>query len=323
MLKVDTFKDIHKARQLWLQHWPRNCLFDLWPVRNCFQEQYNHDPYFLVASDCGRFRGMLALSWIDSEHYYGHFPGEVWHGQTWLEQNKIIADDQKTVQILMDHIPAETKIRYLALNDRFNMGKRAALDEFGYLFYPQQYRYTFENYWKSFSGKTRKKIRSEIGRLDARGVVFRCDHPGDIDKMFNLNLARYQDRSYFHDDRFLKAFENLAAWLRDNGFLRVTTILIGGKVAAVDMGAVWNKTYTVLAGGTHPCFPGVAKMINFHHLKWACDQRITMVDFLCGEFNWKHRFQLTPRPLYQVWRTQVIETQNEALARQRQAAYAV
>jgi CelD/BcsL family acetyltransferase involved in cellulose biosynthesis len=68
----------------------------------------------------------------------------------------------------------------------------------------------------------------------------------------------------------------------------------------VDIGAIWNQTYTVLAGGTHSDFPGVAKLINFHHIEWACRQRFKEVDFLCGEFNWKNRFHLTARPLYRI-----------------------
>lgn len=71
-------------------------------------------------------------------------------------------------------------------------------------------------------------------------------------------------------------------------------------MAAVDIGAVWNGIYTVVAGGACSDFPGVAKLINFHHLEWACGQQLREVDFLCGEFNWKNRFHLTPRPLYQM-----------------------
>ena len=115
-----------------------------------------------------------------------------------------------------------------------------------------------------------------------------------------MNLDSFKEQSYFYDVRFLRAFENLVAWLQANKMLRVTTVLIGGRIAAVDVGAVWNQTYTVLAGGTHPDFPGVAKLINFHHIEWACQQRLKEVDFLCGEFNWKNRFHLSARPLYRI-----------------------
>ena len=80
--------------------------------------------------------------------------------------------------------------------------------------------------------------------------------------------------------------------------LRITTLLLGGTVAAVDVGALWNKSYTVIAGATNPAFPGVAKMINFHHLEWSCQQRLDVVDFLCGDFHWKKLWHLDSETLY-------------------------
>ena len=303
MLKVSVCRDLEKAAWLWQHHWPQHCLFDLWPVRACFQDRYNHPPHFIVASERGRFRGLVALSWIAEENYFGHFPGELWRGKTWLEQNKIIAADSQAARALLEQVPAQTRIRYLTGGDHLHTQARAELDETGYLFFPAQHNYCFQSYYQSFSGKTRKKMRSELARLQARGVQFRHNHWPDIDTLFHLNLERYKESSYFGDSRFLHAMEDLAAWLRDNDLLRITTVLVGGRVAAVDMGAVWNSTYTVMAGGTHADFPGIAKLINLHHLEWACARKIEMVDFLCGEFNWKARFHLTARPLYSIEKT--------------------
>jgi hypothetical protein len=298
VLEVAVCRDLEKAERLWRQHWPRHCLFDLWPVRACFQEQYRHEPYFIVATRRDQFRGMLALSWIEEEDRFGHFPGELWQGNTWLEQNKIVAADSRVARALLDHVPPETRIRYLNGDDHLHTEPRAALDEVGYLFFPAQYDYCFETYRRSFCSKTRKKLRREIERLQACGVTFRYDHGPDIDTMFRLNLERYQERSYFEDRRFMRAFHSLVRWLQANRLLRITTVLVGGQVAAVDVGAVWNSTYTVMAGGTHGDFPGVAKLINLHHLEWACARKIQLVDFLCGDFNWKERFHLVGRPLY-------------------------
>jgi CelD/BcsL family acetyltransferase involved in cellulose biosynthesis len=77
------------------------------------------------------------------------------------------------------------------------------------------------------------------------------------------------------------------------------------------MGAIWNNTYTVLAGGTDVEFPGVAKLINLHHIQWACRQRLACVDFLCGDFNWKSRFHLVPRPLYELCKTETTARPHE------------
>ena len=145
MLEVDVHTDLKEVKRLWMNHWPQRCLFDLWPVRACFQAQFNHSPYFLVARQDGKFRGMLALSWIDEEQCYGHFPGEIWHGKTWLEQNKIIADDPEIYSILLNHIPATARIRYLTLPSCLTDDSLTAVDEIGYLFFPQQYDDSFQN----------------------------------------------------------------------------------------------------------------------------------------------------------------------------------
>jgi Acetyltransferase (GNAT) domain len=300
MLNIDICKDLEDARQIWQRHWPQECLFDLWPVRNCFQSEFNYNPYFIIAREKGIFRGMLALSWIDEQQCFGHFPGEIWHGKTWLEQNKILASEPEVFNALINHIPGIAKIRYLTDDPHLAVDPSAVVDETGYLFYPQQYDYSFQSYMQCFSGKSRKKMRSELNRLTAGGVSYRYDCFDDVTHLFRLNLESFKEASYFNDPRFLRAFENLVAWLHTHNMLRVTTVLIGGRIAAVDVGAVWNRIYTVLAGATHPDFPGVAKLINFHHIEWACRQRFKEVDFLCGDFNWKNRFHLSARPLYRI-----------------------
>ena len=89
------------------------------------------------------------------------------------------------------------------------------------------------------------------------------------------------------------------------------------------MGALWKGTYTVLAGGTDADFPGVAKLINLHHVEWACLQRLTMVDFLCGNFNWKEGFHLTPRRLYQIIEPRAVDMQRESQLWNQPAACAL
>jgi len=135
---------------------------------------------------------------------------------------------------------------------------------------------------------------------EGRFEVKVSDHSGriQINKLVTNDGRNYNNEQKDFLTRFLKSFENLVIWLQKNGLLRVTTVILGGNVAAVDIGAIFGSAYTVLAGGAHPDFPGVAKLINFHHMEWACSRRLEVIDFLCGDFGWKERFHLTPRPLY-------------------------
>ncbi len=298
MLEVRVCEDLEEGRRLWQQCWPNEILFDFWDVRACFQEAFNHRPYFLVAERDGNIQGLLALSWIEDEQYFGHFPGEIWQGKTWLEQNRIIASDTSVYQALMSHLPDSASIRYLTRESVLPDERMSIIDEIGYLFYPQCYHYSFQIYLEQFSGKSRKKIFRELDQLETLGLSYRYDRIEDIKHLFRMNLEAFKERSYFSDPRFLKSFETLVIWLEKKGLIRVTTVIIGGKIAAVDIGAVLGSTYTIIGGATNSDFPGVAKLINFHHLEWACRQRLEVVDFLCGDFGWKERFRLNPRPLF-------------------------
>ena len=85
--------------------------------------------------------------------------------------------------------------------------------------------------------------------------------------------------------------------MREIGYV-LSLLLFDNEPAAVDMGSLYNGMLTMLAGGVNAKFRGIAKLINMHHMTYACQQRFDSVDFLCGDFNWKTQFHLTPTPLY-------------------------
>ena len=299
MMTIRLIDDIAVCRNVWEQVWPGDHLFDAWQVRECFHKAYDHPICFVVAEENGRVAGLMALSWAEELGRFCHFPGEIWNGKTWLEQNKVICSSQAVLEEMFDRLPGPSHVRYLlddmAIGDFGCFGE----DEIGYFFYPDRHHYSFDHYWNAFPGKKRKKLAQEMARLENMGVEIRHEHSGKcLDLLFRMNLEWYGENSYFCDPRFLNGFIYLTQWLEKEGALHVTTVTIGGKLAAIDMGAIINNQYTVLAGGTDACFPGVAKLINFHHLAFSCERKFSQVDFLCGDFGWKCRFNLSPRPYY-------------------------
>lgn len=296
-------EDLDECYALWQALLRPASVFDPWEVRACFQSQFRRPPCFLVAEDASGPVGLLPLSYIAESDSYGYFPGETWAGKTWLEQNRVIAPDRSVCRLLLEHCPPRTHLRYLAPDGR-EPACDMEVDEVGFLFHPGRYDFEMANYWQEFSGKSRKRLRIELDALADLGCAYRHDEYGDLSTMLEMNLAAYGESSYFRDGRFREAFLSLFGLLRRRGQLRITTVLIDGQVAAVDAGAVFGREYTLIAGGTDPRFPGVAKLINLHHMAWACERRMRTVDFLCGDFGWKERFHLSPRPLYQ-WRSPV------------------
>ncbi|MBN2293360.1 MAG: GNAT family N-acetyltransferase [Pirellulales bacterium] len=300
MSSIRICDDLEKCRLLWQEAFPNDSIFHLWEMRNCFQQAFNRTPCFIACEDANDLLGLLPLSRIDETGALAFFPGETWNGKTWLEQNRIFASSPDVFHSLLEAVPADAHIRYVEGECVPPSVTNASLDEIGYLFLPAMHTFSFQTYLNGFPKKTLKRLHQEPNILRARGVTFRYDCRRDIEQLFRMNFEAFGENSYFHDKRFLHGFENLIAELDRRGSLRITTVLVAGEIAAVDVGAVCRNAYTLLAGGTNRDFPGVAKLINFHHLEVACRERFHSVDFLCGDFGWKRRFRLAARPLYQI-----------------------
>ena len=294
--------NLDACRELWETSVSPDSLTDLWEVRHCFHQQYQRKPLFVVAKEGPNIVGLIPLSYVEEHGYYGYFPGEIWQGKTWLEQNRLIARDPnvlaKMTKWLWDQkIPYH--LRYLCHNPHL-VGMPAVEDEIGYLFHPESVHFSMEEYYSLFSKKTLKNIRREIEKMYARNLTIRRHEDDDFDKMIVLNIERFGTQSYFANNKFVGAFRAFKELLSQKGWLKMTSVLIDGRVAAVDMGCVYNGVYTLLSGGTHPDYPGVAKVINLFHLEESCREHYKEVDFLCGDFTWKKMFHLTPRPLYKM-----------------------
>lgn len=298
MVSVHAVTDLSECQATWRRAIREETMTDLWAVRACFQRHFRRPPHFLVAEDAGEMCGFLPLSRIEEADGFGYFPGETWEGKTWLEQNRIVARDPGVLEALLGACPGDYHLRYL-----LPVGALPAddhlVDERGYLFLPPRYDYDLDNYFqREFSGKAARKLRRELAAIQDLGLTYRYDNLGDFEHMVSLNVDRFGERSYFFDARFRESFRDLMHLLHAHGWLRMTTIVINGDVAAVDMGCLYRGAYTLVAGGTHPDYRGVAKVINIHHMRRACTERMQQVDFLCGEFSWKPLFRLIPRPLY-------------------------
>ena len=293
MSDIRISSDIDECKSLWKKAIEPKCLFDLWEVRSCFQKHFNRKPYFIVLERDGELHGLLPLSYIEETDSYAYFPGETHKHKTWLEQNIIFAKDEDVYRELIDSIPNNSHIRYLvSVTDE--------VDEIKYFFFPPNYSYNIENYWQEFSGKSRKKLKEEMDSIKSLGIEWRIDDPNDIQKFIEMNIGTFGEYSYYSGEKFRNAFLELIDFLRENNYLRIVTAVVNGEIAAVDMGTIYNGTYTLLAGGTNANYRGIAKVININHMEWACENKMLAVDFLCGDFGWKERFHLVGVPLSQI-----------------------
>ena len=296
MYNIHIITDLEQCRDIWKCTIPQETIWDLWELRACFQEHYQSPACFIAAECSNGLTELLPLSWIEESQLYGYFPGETWQGKTWLEQNRI-PTNKAMLNVMLDHCQGSYYLRYLLLSLGSISQKQCVVDEVNYSFRPSNYNYDIENYFQVFSKKSSKNIKREIASLQPE-ASYRYNNISDFEHLVQLNINNFGDSSFFYDMRFRESFRSLMHYLNDKGWLRITTVLINGDIAAVDIGCVYRGDYTLLGGGTNRDYPGVAKLINLHHMQYGCRERFNLIDFLCGDFSWKQKFHLTERPLY-------------------------
>ena len=285
MMRKKVVTNLEACRALWDQLTVRRNVSDLWEFRYCFQKHFKNEPHFVVLEDDQGVAGLLPLSYLADKGIYVLFPGETWNGKTWLERTQLYVREPDMLGELLDVAPERSYLRYLE-RDESALLPYLELDETGYLFHPPEMGFDMKTYFQRFVWKKLKAIKKEIEGMLAAGASWHVNCLTDYDIMVDMSLTTFGKSSYFCDSRFTE------------GFREVLRLEIGSKTVAVDMAAVYRGTYVVLLGGTDPEFRGVAKAMNMQHLEFACEQRLSRLDFLCGDFHWKKLWHLDPQPLY-------------------------
>jgi len=275
---------------------PKN-IFDLWEFRLCFHRHFKNRPFFLILEDKDGIAGMLPLSFVEDFDMFVFFPGEIWQGKTWLERTPIYFRNEASLHELLWACPERTYLRYMEVQGD-NYFAELTVDEIGYVFYPELIHFDMEQYWKRFSKKRYKDIIKTVSRVTGDSKAFYINRLEDFDHLVHMSLTNFGPNSYLYDDRFRRSLRDVVDFLDRCGLLRMVSLEVRGESAAIDMGALYGGIYTVFLGGTHPDFLGVAKVMNMHHMEFACKECISKVDFLCGDFHWKKLWHLDPEPLY-------------------------
>ena len=298
MIRKRIVSDIDTCARLWDTLMPARNVSDLWGIRLCFHQHYLNRLHFLLFEDRGEIVGMVPLVYQEERDRYVFFPGEIWNGKTWLERTPVFCRRPADLGYLLSECPERTHLRYLE-GDQASPIADLALDETAYLLFPSDFDFNLDRYYQRFVWKKLKAIKKEIASFLGTESSWHLNRLSDYDVLVEMNLKRFGEASYFHDPRFAESFRSVMHWLAREGCLRMVSLQIGSETAAIDLSALFKNSYVVMLGGTHVRFPGVAKAMNMQHLEFACQNRVSKVDFLCGDFCWKKLWHLDPQPLYQ------------------------
>jgi hypothetical protein len=289
--------DLDECQKLWGTFIRPRRVSDLWEFRLCFQRYFNCKPCFLILEDQEGMAGMAPLSYVAETDMFVFFPGETWKGMTWTERTPLYLRDPAFLSELLFSCPERTYLRYMEVPEE-SLLPDLEVDEIGYVLYPLILDCGVATYHKRFATKKLKGIMKVIRSLTDTDTTFHFNRLQDFDVLVQMSHQNFGANSYLHDYRFRESFRDILNFFQRKGCLRMVSIEINGTVAAIDLGAVYQGTYALFLGGTHPGFPGIAKAMNMHHVQFACNEGLRKIDFLCGDFHWKKLWHLDPEPLY-------------------------
>ncbi len=291
--------DPFTCEKLWKTCIPACSIADLWEFRSCFQRHFGNRPCFTLLEDGRGIAGMLPLSHIDHMQMKSFYPGETWNNRSWLERTQIYVREPYVYEDLLSSCSERTFLRYMEAGVDMP-ADQLELDEIGYVLYPALLNYDMENFRQRFSAKKFKTIMKTVNNVMESGGSFHVNRLSDFNLLVKMSLSKFGESSYLSDPRFRESFRDIMHYLYDRGWLRMISLELNGKTAAVDLGAVYRGTYTVFLGGVFSDFPGIAKVMNMYHVDYALKNRMFKLDFLCGDFHWKKLWHLDPEPLYRL-----------------------
>ena len=186
------------------------------------------------------------------------FPGEIWKNKTWLERTPVYAINRDILYRLLASCTERTYLRYIECDSDY-LPDYVSADETGYVMYPGRLDFEKLNYRSRFSSKKFKSILKDVNNILSMGAVFHINRVKDFELLVEMSIERYGEDSYLQDCRFRNSFKDVIRLLNRMDCLRMVSLEIEGNTVAVDVGAVYNGTYTVFLGGVFSRIQGAGE----------------------------------------------------------------
>lgn len=291
LFRVET--DLSQCQLLWEEFSPNESLFDLWDFRLAFWRGYQYQPYFITLSFQGEIISVLPL-WFDKEdNQY------TWFGGSWHDENVFFSKSPKTIPLLLKLIPGKTRLFCIRNQESFLEN-----DEEKYLLDLKNFS-SLDDFWGILKKKKRYNLKRDWKKIQALKPEIIINDFSHLETLFKLNINRFDgmiladNKSTFLSKEKQKTFREVVNLAKDYQ-VRMISTKINGKIVAVDLVALYKKTYYCLAGGCDVAgHSGLGSFANLQLIKDAIElENIELIDFLQGDVNWKASWKLGTRPLF-------------------------
>lgn len=289
MIRFKVFKKIKECEKLWKTFSPNEFVFDLWELRHCFFDKDIHKPYFIAGYEGRELIGILPLWYHYEYEEYQFFGGE------FPERNRFFLKDKTKIKDFLEQIPVNSELDYIEKSEAEYYPSEKS--ETRYFIDFNKYNNNFDDYVASFSKKHRKNFRYDLKKVYEKGFKVVFNKTDDIKRLFELNIGRFKEDSFFSDKWFMDGFEKLVNIAKRKNILEMISI-VDKRTEAVGVSVAFNGIYNFLMSGNNLEYPNIGKLLTVEHIQNALRKGIRIVDFCSTESGWKKLWNCEEEPFY-------------------------
>jgi len=292
-LHYEVVSDLDRCRQLWQEFSPYNNLFDTWDFRASFYHGYQPRLHFIVLKN-GENLGLLPLQYEKDRGDRGKY---FWFGSWWQEETTFFVKDPLYTPILLSLAPQPLLLNAISLDTVF-----WARDYLDFKMDDPKYILNLEgvnsldDYLATFKRVKRKSLKRAKRDIEALHPEIIVNHFSDFDYLVQLSLDRFHQKGEdadWEDPRRVETFrEVIRRGQKGNEYqVRMLTVKIGGRVAGVDLIALYKDCYLPLKCGYDVAsFPGIGNFVNLYEVEDALSLGMKKMDFLEIGYGWKDQW---------------------------------
>jgi hypothetical protein len=295
-MKQLTFKTVTnhiRARKLWEEFSPHESINDEWDYRYSYFKYQVSEIHFIVAYDGSKAVGLMALQYDTLREILETFGRMVGNsGVIWMKPGY-----KRMAPLLLEQVqqPALISLGPQKFNTPDHESRFRFNDHQMDLTPFKDYRDYINQLWRE---KNAKRVLKEIDRIYTdHKVEIVENHLEDIELLFALNIARFQEQSKFthHYQRMLHR-ELMNHFKTD-----MLTIKIDGVVQAVTFALIYKDTYIGINNGVNRTVNNLGKFTNLIKIDRAIKLGLKNYAAGRGDFGaWKETFGFAQIPHYEI-----------------------
>lgn len=290
-LRLEVVADIDQAQSVWQSFSQDQTLFDTWEFRLAFFEAYKPRLHFVVLRNQLDIVGVLPLQYEEDKKKY------FWFGSWWQEENKFLVKNELYIPLLLAVISELVELNAISFDVPNWIQKviKFEPDDPKYVLKLDSIK-TVDDYLGSLKKKKRYNLRRDYKRISDLKPEIIFNNFSDLSELIRLSKQRFLDKGEktdWEDPRRIEAFKKIVkiGQKKISYEVRMITVKINNKLAAVDLVGIYNGCYYPLKCGYNvKDFPGIGSFMNLLEIEDAVSLNMKKMDFLEIGYGWKDKW---------------------------------